>query len=130
MSLLVPDYRYDLAEVLRVKDGDTFAAVIERDAGFYLRNRWTLDLRVAGVNCPEVTGITKAAGARARDFTATWLAAEPCLIETVAKRPSTTGTLVTGQTSFERWVAHVRRADGSSLADALVAAGHAVRWTP
>jgi endonuclease YncB( thermonuclease family) len=127
MTLLLPDYRYDLSEVIRVKDGDTFVARVSRDAGFYLTNHWTLEIRVADIDCPEMKIATRAAAIAARDFTATWLAAEPCLIETVAKRLNATGTSATGATSFERWVAHVRRADGSSLADALVEAGHGVR---
>lgn len=128
MSLIPSDYRYDLAEIIRVKDGDTFVATIERDAGFYLTNRWTLEIRIAGIDCPEMKTVTRPQAVLARDFTAAWLAAEPCLVETVAKRPNATGTLATGQTSFERWVAHVRRADGTSLADALLEAGHAVAW--
>lgn len=130
MTLLTPDYKYDLASVERGKDGDTFVVVIERDAGFYLINRWTINIRIAGVNCPEMRGKTKMAAVAAMDFAMAWLQEQPCLVETVAKLPNATGTRATGQISFERWVAHVRRADGSSLADALVAAGHAIRWAP
>ena len=112
MSLLVPDYCYDLLKVVRCIDGDTIEAVIGKDVGFHLLATWTWRLRVEGVNCPEIKGANKAAGYAAREFTADWLAQEPCIVRT------------TGKTSFERWLAEVTRADGSSLADALVAAGH------
>ena len=65
-----------------------------------------------------MTGATRALGMAARQFTEHWLAAEPTVVETIR------------QDSFGRWLAYVRRADGSSLADALVDAGHAVQWSP
>jgi endonuclease YncB( thermonuclease family) len=67
------------------------------------------------VNCPENRGPSRPAGLAATDFARQWLAAEPVLAVTHS------------QDSFGRWLATITRADGSSLADALVEAGHGVR---
>lgn len=95
-------------------DGDTFVANLSRDVGFNCRPTWRWRLRVSGIDCPEMRGATRALGQAAREFSEAWLSAEPVAAETLV------------QDAFGRWVAIIRRADGSSLADALVAAGHAV----
>lgn len=117
MTLIIPDYTYDCA-VLRCIDGDTIDTELSRDIGFRCRPTWRQRLRLDGIDCPEMTGATRALGMAARQFTEQWLAAEPTVAETLR------------QDNFGRWLSHIRRADGSSLADALVAAGHAVRWAP
>lgn len=121
--ILDPDYRYNLSEIIRVIDGDTVEAVISRDVGFYLTLTWTIRIRVLGVNCPETKGSTKEAGLKATEFTKQWLAQEPCIVETIAKEPHRG----TGKISFERWIAKITRADGTSLGDALIEARHAVK---
>lgn len=126
MKLLNIDYTYTLEKVLRVIDGDTIECEISRDAGFYLTNHWKLRIRLNGINCPELKGSSKLAGQQALEFTKKWLEGQPCIVETIAKSPGS----VTGQTSFERWIANIKRGDGSSLADALVESGHAVRTGP
>ena len=110
--IITPDYRYDL-QVVRVIDGDTIDAILTRDIGFRHVATWRQRLRLLGVDCPEVTGTTRAAGLAATAFTRDWLAAEPCAAETIK------------QDAFGRWLARIFRADGSDLSAALLAAGHA-----
>ncbi|MEY4213100.1 MAG: hypothetical protein RL458_1326 [Pseudomonadota bacterium] len=111
--IITPDYRYDL-QVVRVIDGDTIDAILTRDIGFRHVATWRQRLRILGIDCPEVTGITRAAGAAATAFTRDWLAAEPVACETIK------------QDAFGRWLARVFRADGTDLATALIDAGHAI----
>lgn len=117
MTLVTPRFLYDCS-VVRCIDGDTIDADLSVDIGFRCRPSWRWRLRLDGIDCPEMTGLTRALGMAARLYTEQWLAVEPTVVETIR------------QDSFGRWLAHVRRADGSSLADALVAAGHAVKWAP
>lgn len=115
MTLIIPDYTYDCA-ILRCIDGDTIDTELSRDIGFRCRPTWRQRLRIVGIDCPEMTGATRALGMAARLYTEQWLAYEPVIAETLQ------------QDSFGRWLAHVSRADGSSLANALLAAGHATPW--
>jgi endonuclease YncB( thermonuclease family) len=117
MSLLTPDYRYDLIQVVRVIDGDTIELVVGKDVGFNLKPTWKIRIRIEGINCPEMYGATRLAGVSAAQYTSVWLSSEPCIVQT------------TGLTTFERWVADVYRANGEKLSDALVNSGHAVRST-
>lgn len=114
MTLITPDFSYDCA-VVRVVDGDTFDADLSRDVGFRCRPVWRWRLRLLGVNCPEISGPTRPAGLAASDFARQWLAAQPTI------------AITHSQDNFGRWLATICRADGSSLADALVDSGHAVR---
>lgn len=111
--IITPDYRYDL-QVVRVIDGDTIDAILTRDIGFRHIATWRQRLRIAGIDCPEVSGATRAAGVAATVFTRDWLAAAPCAAETLQ------------QDNFGRWLARIFRADGSDLSAALLAAGHAI----
>lgn len=111
--IIKPDFRYD-CQLLAVTDGDTFVANLAKDVGFNCVMSWKWRIRVAGINCPEKTGPTKEAGLTARAFTFDWLYAEPFAVETLR------------QDDFGRWVSNVFRADGSQLADALVASDNAV----
>lgn len=123
-TLIPPDYRYVLAQVIRVIDGDTVEVKISKDVGFYLTVSWDLHIRLDGVDCPETNRVlTRKAGLAASEFTRKWLESGTFVVETVAKAPGK----ATGKTSFERWVARIIRQDGVSLGDALVEAGHAVR---
>ena len=97
---------------------DPAMTLIIPDIGFRCRSSWRWRLRIEGIDCPEMTGATRALGMAAKFYAEQWLTAEPTLAETLR------------QDNFGRWLSHIRRADGSSLADALVAAGHAVRWAP
>ena len=76
-------------------------------------------MRLKGVDCPELRGPARERGLAAKEFVRAWIEAAtgewPLSVETFK-----------GET-FGRYVASVtRRSDGSDLAAALVAAGHAV----
>ncbi len=118
------------ARLDRVVDGDTVLCEIllkdREDLGFhiYVEPITTVQsIRIAGVDSPELfSGTQRDRGAAARDFTARWLADAtesdwPLLVETLKDHKS-----------FNRYVGRLTRAEtGESLADVLVAAGHAIR---
>jgi micrococcal nuclease len=56
-------YRYQ-ATVVRIVDGDT--VYLDVDLGFFIR--MTLDMRLKGVNTPELRGEEREAGLRAKAF--------------------------------------------------------------
>lgn len=107
------------ATVQRVVDGDTVVCVL--DVGFHTYH--IEHLRLRAVNAPELfSGNNREAGAAARDFVRDWVQSAdvrgewPFVVTTYKSRES-----------FGRYIADVVRVDtGESLADALVAAGHAV----
>jgi endonuclease YncB( thermonuclease family) len=60
----------------RVIDGDTFEMRLDRGLDSrYRREELTITVRLLGVNCPEVHGVSREAGLEASAFTADWLAA-------------------------------------------------------
>lgn len=79
-------------------------------------------VRLLGVDAPEITGPTREAGLRAREYVTRWLNGEP------GSAARTTPLLVRAcsRDSFGRALATVTRGD-ANLGDDLVAAGHAVR---
>jgi micrococcal nuclease len=99
---------------VRVIDGDTFVADV--DLGFHVTRRETF--RVRGIDTPETRGATRHAGDAARAFAASWC--------------SEAGHSVTlrsvKQEKFGRYLADVWNHTGSSLANALISAGHAVPY--
>lgn len=111
MTLLTPSYIYDCT-IIRVVDGDTIDAELTCDVGFRCRPVWRFRLQLLHARCPSPRNLaTRAEGQAAAQFTSDWLAAEP--VVAVTHRPDGWG----------RWLADIRRADGSSLAAALVEAG-------
>lgn len=95
------------ATVERVKDGDTIVVVAHLPFGVH----FTLSVRLEGVNCPETRGLTAKAGADARTFTQTWVAAYPEVM-----------IVDTGKRSFARWVSSVcPPGGGQCLTEALIA---------
>ena len=60
-QLLEPKYTYR-ATLNRVVDGDTVWLYV--DVGFHIE--MNMDFRLAGINCPEMTGATKDAGLASR----------------------------------------------------------------
>jgi endonuclease YncB( thermonuclease family) len=105
---------------LNAHDGDTITARL--DLGFAVSVE--VDLRIAGVNTPEIVGTTGAVMARARearDFTGVATFGRYLLVTTHRAR---TGALTR---SFERYVADVLTPDGqggwADLATALIAHG-------
>jgi len=105
------------AQPVRVIDGDTFvatAAVWVASAG---EHTVTERVRVLGVNTPERSGATRAAGDAAKAFTEAWLAAAG----------STVRLAVCQRDAFGRILADVTRtSDGHRLATDLIASGNGV----
>lgn len=108
-----PAYRYQIT-VREVIDGDT----LKVDVALGFHTVVTTNLRLLGVNCPEL--ITPA-GLAARDFTRQ--AIDDCSRVLIADtvKPDKYG---------DRWGATVWLSDSLSLNDHLVAHGHAVRTGP
>lgn len=104
-------YEYQIAEVRRVVDGDTFDCRV--DLGFEVLH--DIRVRVLEVDTPEMRGgtdETKAAAQRAKEAAERWLSQPGFLtIRTVRKD------------SFGRWLGDVRR-DGESLASWLIDGGY------
>ena len=101
-SLLGKLYHYR-AEVLRVVDGDTFEAMVDRGDSIWSKKT----VRILGIDAPEMKGPSKAAGHQARNFLALHLA------------------------SFgNRLIIKTQKADsfGRSLADCWTSDGYSVAW--
>jgi micrococcal nuclease len=101
-SLLGKLYHYR-AEVLRVVDGDTFEAMVDRGDSIWSKKT----IRILGIDAPEMKGPSKAAGQQARNFLALHLA------------------------SFgNRLIIKTQKADsfGRSLADCWTSDGYSVAW--
>jgi len=113
--MIEPNYTFD-ARVLRVIDGDTFE--VQLDRGFH--DGSMKRLRLLDVNCPEVRGLTRAAGDRATEFTREWI-----LAAGDGEWPFTVQT--TKADAFGRYLATVwRRVDKACLNVDLITEGHAV----
>lgn len=100
---------------VRAIDGDTISVLV--DCGFGVSV--TVDLRLEGVDTPEVVGENRAAGLAAKEFTASLIEGRALVVTTRKFRQS-----------FTRYVARVeywQNNDGvwRDLAEALVEAGHA-----
>jgi endonuclease YncB( thermonuclease family) len=112
-------YDYEIAEVLRVVDGDTLDARLS--LGFGLTA--TLRFRLAAIDTPEIYGGRTARGADARAFTAAWLDEHgPALgVRTFKGAQSAVGI---GDGAFGRWLGDVYVIDGGRrLVSDLVLAG-------
>jgi micrococcal nuclease len=102
MSLLGKLYHYR-AEVLRVVDGGTFEAMVDRGDSIWSKKT----VRILGIDAPEMKGPSKEAGHQARNFLALHLA------------------------SFgNRLIIKTKKADssGCSLADCWTSDGYSVAW--
>jgi micrococcal nuclease len=106
-------YEYQ-AKVLRVVDGDTLH--LDVDLGVDVHTRMTVRLR--GVDCPERRGVTRDAGEAARVFAHTWI---------VENYPVVLLTFKDRKEKYGRYLGEIY-ANGRSLTEDLVDAGHAVRW--
>lgn len=108
------------ARLERIIDGDTLEVVI--DVGFHTYHRE--QIRLLDVNTPEIKGVTREAGLKAKEFVRIWLMNAtldakdknwPLIIET--KKDD----------SFGRYLAYVYRQDnGISLNIDLILTGNAV----
>ena len=100
----------------RVIDGDTIEITIDQG----LHSERYEQVRILGVNCPEIHGPSKVAGDAAAAFTRSWLGTNapgtwPLRIQTVK------------DDAFGRWLATVWRvSDGACLNDDLLSSGNAV----
>jgi micrococcal nuclease len=70
------------AKVVRVVDGDT--VYLDIDLGFFLR--MTIDVRLRGVNTPEIRGATRAAGLAAKSYVESAIPAGSLIIVTTYKQ--------------------------------------------
>lgn len=105
------------AKLGRVVDGDTVDVTI--DAGFH---GYRLErLRLLGVNCPEVRGVTKAAGDAATAFVRQWMM-QSATPDEWHLRVQTAKSDVFGRFLASVW----RTTDGACLNDDLLSSGHAV----
>lgn len=110
-------YEYQ-AFVTRVLDGDTVE--VEIDLGFNV-NVDGVRLRIRGINAPELDKAgEKAAGQESKKFLSMLVEGQSVQIKTFKTR---TGRDVK---TFERYVADVFL-DGVSVADTMIAGGHAVQ---
>lgn len=99
------------SEVMRVIDGDTFVARV--DHGCNIQS--IREVRLKGINCPELKGPNSAAGQAARYAAEQLLRTGPVDIESHA------------WDKYRRLEAVVKLSDGRDLATVLVESGHAVK---
>lgn len=103
MIITPPKYDYEVAEVHRVVDGDTFDLTVawEVDHGFYLTERklWRTRFRLYGIDIFESSTII---GRDATQFAATWLADRAGVLRAATYKPD----------SFGRWLADIYSGDG------------------
>lgn len=104
----MPTRLYPVSSVSKVIDGDTMDLVV--DLGFHVQA--TLRFRLKAVNCAE---LGTPGGAAARSFADEWLRASERLDVLSWKSPG----------AYGRWEGIIIRPDGTTLNDALVAAGKA-----
>lgn len=102
------------ASFVRVIDGDTF--VMRAHLPFDVHIDITIRLR--GVNCPEVKGLSARAGKAATEYARTWVATYPdVIIHDVGSR------------SLGRMVSTIcPPGGGQCLTEALIASGHGVAY--
>ena len=115
MSELLPLYFYR-ATIRKVYDGDTIRADINLGFGTLLEYE---SFRLYGIDTPEVTGESKAAGIRARDFVRELLP-----LGTVTKMRS----FQDKQGKYGRYLAVFYLPNGQNLNQILVDSGHAVAF--
>jgi endonuclease YncB( thermonuclease family) len=111
------DFLY-VAEVLSVHDGDTFTAMIRMDLGFRFYWSHQINVRVIGVDCPE---LDESGGEEAHEFTQGLLPiGAPVKIKTKKTRAGE------DVPTLDRWVAEVTLPDGRDLSAVLLETDHAV----
>ncbi len=113
------------AKIVKVIDGDTLDVVI--DVGFNMTT--TQRVRLLGINCPEIKGVTRGDGLRAKDYTEKWVAG----IKQVHSNPSNDEWPFVIETSkddaFGRWLARIYKSEDqikTSLNSDLLLSGNAV----
>jgi micrococcal nuclease len=101
-------------ELIRCIDGDTVEVWLEM--GFY--HRWKMQIRLFGINAPEVVGAQAVAGKAAKAHLEQLLAGPDLLIHTIKDQADKYGGRYLGE--FYR--------NGENLNLKMVADGHAVYW--
>lgn len=109
MSFLVTNNTWPVKEVVRVIDGDTVDMRIS--LGFHVE--MSLRFRLVRINAPEMKTI---GGPLARDWALVWL--NQASLRVISHKTD----------DYGRWLGDIIRADGHSLSDDLILAGHAVPW--
>lgn len=108
-------YNYK-AKLIRIIDGDT--VVLNVDLGFHL---WREDsFRLFGTNSPEMRGDSHDAGMAAREFLGTLIQPGCDVTISTFKQPD----------KYGRYLANITTDDGLNINRAMIAAGHAVPYTP
>ena len=116
--MIIPDYSR-FCTVHRVIDGDTMEALVDLGFRRFSRER----VRIAYMDAPETHGETRAAGDAATGVAKQWLA--------VAQNAGPLILVSHKADSFGRWLGTLySQGTGESLADAMMAAGHAIPYQP
>jgi len=105
-------YEYQ-ATIMRIVDGDTFDADV--DLGFHTISRQRF--RILGYSAPEISGIEREMGGKAR-----------AKLEEVLPIHSVVRLTSTKTEKFGRWLADVTLSSGKSLAAYLVKEDYGVPW--
>ena len=108
-----------------VVDGDTFYAHI--DLGF--RSYTEQIIRILGVNCPEMTGLTHDAGMAAADYTENWFFQHKHIPTGMYIAWPFTLRSEKGD-SFGRWLADIWCSEGHNLSQDLLDSGNALIFSP
>jgi micrococcal nuclease len=105
------------ANVIDVYDGDSIS--VDVDLGFYV---WLhkQEFRMHGINAPEVTGIEKAAGEKAREFLRSKILGKQVIIQSVVNPNEEEHKEKSGEFLAIVWF------DGANLNDLLIKEGYAI----
>jgi endonuclease YncB( thermonuclease family) len=110
------------AQFIKAYDGDTPTMLIDKHHG----DRSIKVIRLLGVNCPELTGASKAAGQQARLFAMQWFDKG-----VQYAFDSTWQFVVEGEHTdkYGRLLANIyRKIDGANLVNDLISSGHGERY--
>jgi micrococcal nuclease len=116
---LKPVYEY-AAEVIRVIDGDTVEVFIEKDVGFDVVVRFKKQVRMAGIDAPEKSGATAAAGLASKALVQSLLPPGTRIIMRTEKPDATE--------KFGRFLATIWL-NGENLSDHLIKVGAAQAYS-
>jgi len=122
MSLEPRLWDYEVTNLLRTVDGDTFDLTVSKTMDFGFRQievkSWSTRFRLLGINAPETN---QAGGAAATAYARDWIL------------NALSFNILRGQTfktdNFGRWLIDLYRTDTAEhLADAMIRAGHGVAY--
>lgn len=107
-------YEYN-ARVVSVYDGDTVRADVDVGFSFVSKN---MQLRLFGINAPEMTGTTKVQGTRSRDALREMVLNINVVVRTYRDRTE----------KYGRYLATILLLDGTNVNEWLVDQGYAVTY--